>query len=182
MEKYNENIKNVSEKPQYLYHGSPNKNIEEFEPRISGGTGESHGPLVYATPDIAIASAFMADVGRSWSAGFINNIPYVVIPINRDVFLENDKGGSLYTLPSESFDFDVHRGLGRREWASKEKVRPVEKKDHESAIDTMIEHGVQVYFVGEDFFQQLKISEDKGGILNKIESENQHRGQNIKTF
>ena len=56
-------------KPLFLYHGSPHKSIEEFEPRKSKGTGEELGPRVYATPDLATASAFLADIKKEWSAG-----------------------------------------------------------------------------------------------------------------
>jgi len=44
----------------------------------------------------------------------------------------------------------------------------------------MIENGVQVYFVDQATFSELKKAPDHGlSILKKLESENQKRGQNV---
>lgn len=171
------------EKPPFLYHGSPHKGIEEFEPRISKGTGEEFGAMVYATPDLATASAFLAEVKKEWSAGRFGDTFYVLIPFPREEFIKNDKGGHIYVLPSDTFESDPKRGLGEYEWASKTSVKPTKKIEYPSALDAMLENGVQVYFVDDNTYKQIKESNDHGfSILKNIESENQKRGTNIKSL
>ena len=169
------------EKPPFLYHGSPHKGVEEFEPRISQGTGEEFGAMVYATPDLATASAFLAEVKKEWSAGRFGDAFYVLIPYSREEFIKNDKGGHIYVLPSDTFKSDHERGLGKYEWVSKEKVKPTKKIEEPSALDAMLENGVQVYFVDDNIYKQIKESNDHGlSILKNLESENQRRGVNVK--
>ena len=171
------------EKPEFLYHGSPEENIDELEPRISKGTGEKFGSFVYASPDLTTASFFLADIEQEWSAGRFGNIPYTLIPVPREEFIKMDKGGYIYVLPSEDFESDPERGLREYEWASKKAVKPLRKIKYSSALDAMIENGVQVYFVDQNTYKQIKESKDHGlSILMNMESENQRRGKNIKPF
>jgi hypothetical protein len=169
------------EKPPKLYHGSPDRNIEVFEPRISKGSGEAYGPLVYASPDLAISSAYLADIPRRWSSGQFGDVPYALITVPRDEFIANDKGGCIYVLPTETFEPD--RGLGSAEWASTVPVKPVEKLEFPSALDAMLDHGVQVYFVTPEQHAQIRSSPDHGlSTLNSMTSENQSRGVNPKAL
>jgi len=178
--KYEEQIPS-KEKPPFLYHGSPHRDIEEFEPRISKGTGEECGAMVYATPDLATASAFLTEIEKEWSAGRLDDTFYTIIPLSREEFIKNDKGGYIYVLPSVTFESDPKRGLGEYEWASKEKVKPLKKIEYASALDAMLENGVQIYFIDDKTFRQIKESNDHGlSILRNLESENQRRGINIK--
>jgi hypothetical protein len=171
------------EKPPKLYHGSPNKNIELFEPRVSHGTGGADGKMVYASPDLAISSIFMAKVEGRWSAGKFGNIPYALITAPREQFIEDDNGGVIYVLPSDTFDTDPQRGLGNAEWASPVPVAPSEQIEYQSALDAMIENGIQVYFVTPEKHAELKELPDKGrAYLSSLESENQRRRVNIREF
>lgn len=108
-----ENIK--KEKPPFLYHGSPRGDIKKFEPKVSGGSGEKYGALVYAAPDMATASIFMSNVKGEWSAGRFSGVPYTLIPMSRDEFIKNDTGGCIYVLPSDTFSFERGRGMGEYE-------------------------------------------------------------------
>jgi len=171
------------EKPPFLYHGSPYKDIEEFEPRISKGTGEEFGAMVYATPDLATASAFLTEIQKEWSARRFGDTFCVIIPLSREEFIKNDKGGYIYILPSTTFESDPERGLGEYEWASKEKVKPSKKIEYTSALDAMLENEVQVYFIDDKTFRQIKESNDHGfSILRNLKSENQRRDINIKSL
>ncbi len=171
------------EKPPRLYHGSPNKTIEEFEPRVSKGTGEKFGALVYATSNLAIASIFLSEVKKTWSAGRFGDVPYALITVPREEFITHDKGGYVYVFSSKSFESDPKRGLGEYEWASKEKVKPIEKIEYPSALEAMLENGVQVYFVDDEMFKRIKSSQDHGlFVLQSLESENQKRSINVRLF
>lgn len=47
-----------SNRPKILYHASPNRSINVFEPRREKVRDPEEGPVVFATPDKALASAF----------------------------------------------------------------------------------------------------------------------------
>jgi hypothetical protein len=135
------------EKPKFLYHGSPNGDIEEFTPRVSLGSGEKHGAQVYASDSLAVACMFTCKPGRSWSAGTHNGETFAVLPMTREEFLEKDKGGYIYKFDSDTFSTEEGRGMGNKEWASSVAVKPVEIIRIESSLEAMIKSGVQVYFV-----------------------------------
>ncbi|TSC78125.1 MAG: hypothetical protein G01um101433_412 [Parcubacteria group bacterium Gr01-1014_33] len=183
MEKFEGRKQMELEKPPFLYHGSPNRNIQGFEPRTSSGTGEKLGTQVYASQDMAVASIFLLNPERTWSAGKFNDVLFAVIPINRDEFIKNDKGGCIYVLPSDHFESDPKHGMGEYEWHSPQKVKPIKKMQFSSALDAAIQNGVQVYLVDKETFQRIEKSKDHGLlILQKLESENQRRGINIKSL
>lgn len=168
------------EKPDKLYHGSSNRSIEKFVPRSDKVRDASEGPRVFATPDKRMASIFIAGTDDSWThSGAFNYVPYIIIS-DRERFERLDQGGAIYHLPSTTFENDPEKGLGGLEWTSREPVDPVEKEEHPSALDAMIGHGVQVYFVDTETFKAVNAADDHGlTILRSLESENQRRGSNI---
>lgn len=171
----------LGKKPRFLYHGSPNGEIEEFEPRTDTGSGKQFGPLVYASHDLTTATIFMFRFKGTMSTGRFYRIPYTIITQNRESFITNDKGGFIYYLPSDTFSSDPKRGLGQYEWASSVPVRPIKKEFYPCALDTMLANGVQVYFVDNATYAAIKNSSDHGlSILQKLESENQRRGINVR--
>ena len=97
-------------------------------------------------------------------------------------FMRRDKGGSIYKFNSESFASHPHRGMGEDEWVSKDPVTPVEKNDVESALEAMIENGVQVFFVDKKTFNSIKHDADSFDIIRTLESENKRRGKNVVEF
>jgi hypothetical protein len=168
------------EKPPFLYHGSRHRNIEILKPNKRSFRDPEEGELVFATQDIALASIFMGDVRMN---GKFDEIPYAVIIGSREEFIKNDKGGHIYVISSETFTSDPNKGLGIYEWTSKEPVKPLKKIEYDSALDAMLENGVQVYFVDEDKYKKIKESKDHGlSIFRELESENQRRGINIRPF
>ncbi|MBI2409525.1 hypothetical protein HYV30_00600 [Candidatus Kaiserbacteria bacterium] len=69
--------------------------------------------------------------------------------------------------------------MGELEYTSVEPVTPWAREEHESALDAMVRHGVQVYFVDPETFARIQTSPDHGyDILKTLESENQRRGVN----
>lgn len=167
------------EKPPLLYHGSAHKELEELKPQ---GKSErtDEGELLYATPDFAIASIFLAD-GAHYGCGKFGKIPYAWIIANRDEFISHDKGGHIYVLSSDSFEINQGRGLGNEEYTSEEPVAPIKTVEYSSAIDAMIENGVQVYFIDQETYDKIQASQDHGrSIYSKLESENQRRGANVR--
>ncbi len=177
------------ERPAVLYHASHNPDIEEFVPRNDRIRDPKEGPVVFATPDKGLASTFLVEGHNDdWmQIGFYSGIPVVVVLMDRDSFIARDHGGTLYLLPSDSFGFDERRGMGEKEWTSHQPVKPLAKIEHPSALDAMIENGVQVYFVDKDMFTAIRdaisSADDLGmSILESITSENQLRGEHVVSF
>ena len=181
----NRNMKNKRsfKKPDFLYHGSSNGEIEEFKPEVSLGTGEVHGPQVYASHDIATASIFMANIKKSWSAGEFDGVLYAVIPLDREEFIKTDNGGFIYKVSGGSFSINHDNSMGDKEWSSSVPVKPLEKTRFGSVLDAMIENGVQVYFVTDEQYKKMSQSgKPKWQFLKDLKSENQLRMANVKSF
>lgn len=189
MEKpFNESKLNKIEKPKFLYHASSNREIKEMEVRSESRRDDKEGDVVFATPDLALVGAFLTGFRDSWAnLGKINGVPYFVIG-DKEKFLENDKGGAVYKLDSDSFDFEPEKGMGEDEWTSKANIKPLEKTEVNSNLEFMLDNGLQVYFFDKDKFQQFKDMLKAGDIEKMIEvlenetSENQKIGKNVKVF
>ena len=171
------------EKPAVLYVSAQIPNIKELAPMEGNYRDESEGPVIFSTPDKALASVFLVEGhGDHWmQIGFFGDIPVVVINASREGFIKNDKGGIMYSVPSDNFDFDPSKGMGEKEWTSNKPVKPLSEIKYPSALDAMIENGVQVYFVDKKTFDAINNSDNYGyGILVGLASENEKRGKNIK--
>ena len=171
------------EKPSVLYHGSSNKEIERFDPSAKKVRDEAEGPKIFATPDKRMASVFIVGVDDSWgNSGQHNGVPYMIIS-DRERFTALDQGGAIYHLPNDTFTTDPNKGLGELEWASSEPVRPTHKEEHESALEAMLNHGVQVYFVDKATYDAIQSAPDHGlSILKTTTSENQRQNINPSEF
>jgi len=150
------------EKPKVLYHASCNPNIKAFEPRSEKTRDENEGPKVFAAPSKALASVFLVETDDSWTkSGMMDDIPFIVIS-DKERFISTDNGGTIYSLPSDTFETDVEIGLREMEYTSVEEVVPIEAETVDSALETMIEQGVKVFFVDQEIFKQIQDAEDGG--------------------
>lgn len=168
-------------KPTRLYHASANPNINIFEPRELRTRGLNEGPVIFATPDIAYASCFMLDRDGSWVGvhkwGKSN---WVVDCIDRERFFQNDKGGAIYILASDSFTNDPQKGTGFYEWISKEAVAPIDKIIYTSALEAMLENNVQIFFITPEQRQAMEKSDDYGyRIIQQLQSEGKSYNQEV---
>lgn len=143
------------EKPSVLYHATRSGEIVVFEPRNKKTRSDTEGPKVFGAPSKALATIFLVEWDDSWArSGTIDGIPYIVIS-DFERFKKADVGGYMYTLPSNSFENDPDIGSGENEWTSSTAVTPTEKEFIPSAIQAMIENGVQVYFVNQNTFTEI---------------------------
>lgn len=150
------------EKPRVLYHASSNRNIEMFEPRIGKRRNENEGAQVFATPSKAMATIFLVETDDSWTqSGSMDGTPFIIIS-DKERFEALDKGGTIYSLPSDLFETDLDKGLRDLEYTSAETVEPVESESFDSALEAMLENGVQVYFVDQETFRKIEESDDDG--------------------
>lgn len=174
-----ENTQKSGGKPTMLYHGSAHKSLQELKPQARKHRAEE-GEFLYATPDIAIASIFLVG-GVHYGCGRFGDVHYAYIIADRNQFIRNDKGGHIYILSGDSFEVNQGRGLGNDEYVSKEPVKPFKIIEYKSAIDAMMENGVQVYFIDQTTYEKIQKSKDHGhSIYLQLKSENQKRGINIK--
>lgn len=151
------------EKPPVLFHASSNRSIDRFEPRDEKTRDESEGPRVFAAPTRAMASVFMVPTDDSWTqSGNKDGTPFIVIS-DRERFESLDTGGAIYSLPNDSFETDLEKGLRENEYSSEEVVEPIEIEEYESGLQAMIELGVNVYFVDKETFKKLAEAGEQGG-------------------
>jgi len=150
-----------------MFHASSNPDIETFEPRAEKTRDKNEGPKVFATPSRAMASIFLVETDDSWTqSGAMDGVPYIIIS-DEERFRNLDKGGVIYSVPSDSFENDPEIGLRELEWTSAESVTPVDKELVDSGLEDMLRQGVQVYFVNKDTWQEIQDSEDDGESIVK---------------
>lgn len=172
-------------KPKYLYHASPNVNIEVLEPRAESVRDEGEGAVVFATDDKAYASCFLISTDDSWSKissyQFKRNgmRVWVMFITDEERFKYSDKECAIYILPSETFTIDIEKHA--KEWISKEPVKPISKEIYSGAIDAMIENDVQIYYISKEQLESLKVDpSDVAFAINMLKSlisENDRRGK-----
>lgn len=164
--------------PRLLFHGSSNRDIRVFEPRAEHVRSSSEGPVVFATPHLALAAIFMVKRDNSWTKiASYHGGPWYFVCSDRERFVELDHGGAIYCLPVEDFTSDPDKGLGVHEWVSKKPVKPLHRFEFELGLDAMLALGVHVFFVDKEKFSRMKESNDHGcSIIETLESENRKRG------
>ena len=162
------NFQTKPEKPPVLYHASQ-ADIELLTPRAITRRERDSGPMIFASPDKAIAAAFLFPWDDSWvKMGTIEDEPYMVIS-DELRFRQLDKGGYIYSIPSQTFETDMEKGLRALEYTSSEAVRPTGREFFPSALDAMIDYGIKVYFVDKEIFTELEGAPDQGKeIMSKL--------------
>lgn len=155
------------ENPPFLYHGTTEENIEEFEPR-SAIERTDEEPAVYASPDMDIAIQSMANKYVS-NGGIVNERKFVCIPMSEEDFLKVDHGGYIYKLPGEFFKPNKHKGFGGDlEWVSATPVKPIEKIKIPSLLESLKEKDIEVYFIDEEMIPVIKKAQN--GKSEKLEA------------
>lgn len=153
--------------PKVLYHSSPNINIDIFEPRKEKIRDPEEGPVVFATPDKALAAAFLVRTDGSWvKIGRFSDgktqTPWHLVTKNKRRFRRRDKGGAIYHLPTTGFNCDPKKGMGDMEWTNKNSVKPIKKEVFTSGEQAMKDLGVNLYFVDRKTFKAINESVDHG--------------------
>lgn len=168
------------EKPPVLYIATQTAGLQELSPREGRNRGGDEGAVIFSTPNKELASVFLIEGHNdSWiQIGYFSDIPYVAICMSREDFLNRDHGGTMYEVPSDTFNYDPNLGMGDKEWTSSEAVNPTNETDYPSALDAMIENGINVYFVDRQTFDAMNAANDHGfSILLPLTSENKLRNK-----
>lgn len=170
------------EKPPVLYIAAQTSGLQELFPREGRHRCGDEGAVIFSTPNKELASIFLVEGhDDSWMRiGYFSDIPYVAICMDRNEFQKRDNGGSMYEVPNDTFNFDPGLGMGEKEWTSREPVRPIRETRYPSALDAMIENGVNVYFVDKLTFGAMNSADDHGfSILLSLTSENKLRNPKV---
>lgn len=169
-------------KPSVLYHGTAIRNLKQLVPQNKSIRDPEEGPVVFATTRKDLAVCFCLPTDDSWvKIGVGNNKCEIVISDERR-FRQLDQGGIVYELPSTTFTCDINKGMKELEWTSKEPVVVHGQTKYKSVLDGLIQEGVTVYFVSQDFFEQyVKNKEKRSEMLSGVISENQKREQESRT-
>jgi len=138
----------VLNKPKILYHGSEYFIGDSLTPVFEKRTLDHvhRRPAVFATERKDIAALFMFPLDILASIGFEGDVAYICIWGTAEEFISKDKGGYLYTLPSDTFN-----KFGKEyEWQSFESVKPLEVKRYDSVTEGMLSCGAKVYFINDE--------------------------------
>lgn len=119
----------MEHKPKFLYHGSPNRNIEVIELRNKSVRSDDEGLVVFGAIDKIGAMKFMMPCGDSWSHLARINGVHIVLVADKERFFREDKGGAVYTLPSDSFDINPRFTSAKTNGLRKKKLNQLPKKN-----------------------------------------------------
>ena len=145
-----------------LYHGSVNRDIKALEPNALHVRNANEGPVVFATPSLALASCYTFRWDDSWVHQTVDNGKVTMVIGDKERFESQNAGGAIYLVSKDRFSFDRDRGLGIYEWVSKEYILTLFKIECESSFQVMKRFGVKIYFLSpEEFSSYLKLSEQE---------------------
>jgi len=133
------------DKPEIMYHASPDKDISEFEPRNESPryVGEEH--LVFATPYKEVAAMFLVPKNVPTEISKYGDTHVVFVNGTEEEFKAHDIGGAIYTLPNDTFVTDREIGMGDVEWVSSQAVKPISRTLYESSIEALHDNNVSVF-------------------------------------
>ena len=154
-------------RPEKLYHASPSTDVLKFEPRNEYPRYTGEAKLIFATPYEELAAMFLVPRDIETEISIYGDRYVVFINSNEESYVERDKGGAIYTLPSESFETDSVHGMGEIEWYSKVPVTPISKVVYRTSIEAMDRFNVDRFFVDNDTIE--KIRANPGDALKLVE-------------
>jgi hypothetical protein len=172
---------NVTPPPE-LYHGSSHHTAGALTPVFQQSTPDHvhTRPSVFATARKDLAALFMFPPDVLSSIGFEEDIAYICVWGTPREYVPNDKPGYLYILPPASFE-----KVGKEyEWQSFAPVTPMRIETYASALDGMMQCGVQVYFINDNevFDRIVADKNNRAPILRDCISLNTERHFPARTF
>lgn len=138
-----------------IYHSSPIKNLKIIKPQYTLSHDKYIGNYVFGTKSKRLALMYMLQKGFPRLMKPELPGPYLVICAQKQEILNIDKGGSLYILPSKSFQETPQQGLSKYEMVSLKPVVPIKEIVYPSVISALVKAGINIYFTDESTFQTL---------------------------
>ena len=157
-------------RPKILFHASQKGQIKEFEPREEKKRSADEPAQIFSSPSETVSSMFLVPTNNEFikSGSYDHGETWVYIIGDWENFKTMDKGGYIYTLPTETFGVDPNKGLGLFEWTSQQNVKPTAKKYFSSGLAAMREYGVKIYVVNQEIFSRFKLEENDIKILEAL--------------
>jgi hypothetical protein len=154
--------------PDVLFHGSPNSNISVLDPYAKKIRTPNDPPFIFASPYIGFASCFLFPWDGSWTLFSYTKGQARMVIGDKEKFHQVDQGGTIYLLPTNSFEFNKNRTFA--EWTSESKVVPYYKIKFSSALEAMELFGVKVYFFTPDQFQTYRSlsTKEQDSFINEL--------------
>ncbi len=149
-------------RPAVLYHASTDRTITEFEPRNESPRYEGEPRLVFATPHEEVAAMFLVPKTISAEMGKYDDVYAVFVNGTEEELDAQDKGGAIYSLPTDTFETDQTIGMGATEWVSAQPVTPLSKTVYSSVRDALRENNVRVYFLSNEMFERVQSNPSHG--------------------
>lgn len=153
---------------QVLYHSSPNKHLTKIHPQKTLSNDVFIGNFVFATSDIKLAAMYLATKGNATLMNVKAKKPIIVICNNPKDYIDNDKGGAIYTVPASTFVKSPQEGLRDSEVVSSVTVIPIDKQVYASSLDAMQKMGITVYFVKDSVFNEIIEAKNEEIIISKL--------------
>ena len=138
-----------------LFHASTNKKMDVIKPKPTLSNDIYIGDYVFATPNKFLATMYLASKGVPTIMHHENEQPSIMIMAGEDEYTKNDIGGTIYTVPAESFTNTPQVGLEDSELVSTEEVVPISREVYGSSIEAMKSMGITVNFISKDRFNEL---------------------------
>lgn len=153
----------------YVYHASAHKDLKTIIPKRTMSKDKYIGDFVFATTDKKLAAMYLATRGVATLMNHTQDKPYIVICGDQEGYLQSDKGGAIYTLLSESFEPTPQRELVESELMSSIRVKPVKVELFQTSLEAMHKHGVAIYFVSKNTFDEMVATKNKDVAVSALE-------------
>jgi hypothetical protein len=153
-----------------LYHASDKNNLDVISPKPTLSRDVHIGDYVFATENEILAKMYLANKGLAILMEPDEKQPTIVICSDKESYIKNDIGGTIYELNDESFIESPQKELSSYEKVSTEPVKPITKNKHESSLKAMKEAGIKIYFVDEKTFNNLIGNPKQKEIIKTLES------------
>jgi hypothetical protein len=142
-------------RPHQFYHVSQNGSIDEFVPLPSKRL-KDEPDSVFAATTRSVAAMFGIKSDYTKSGSYDGGKTWTIIVGDAKKFLEDDKGCYMYTLPPEDFTVNPDLGLGLAEWTCPKAVKPTKMQHFDSAIEIMLDSGVNIIPVSSEEMAKLR--------------------------
>jgi len=151
-----------------LYHASTNKNLTLIKPQKTLSKDRYIGDYVFATSDKKIAVMYLVTKGTPILMNVKSGAPRIIICAEPDEYIEHDKGGAIYEVPSDNFMKTPQEGLEESELVCKVAVRPVSKKVFATSISALSDAQVEIYFVTQAQYESIIMNKNEAEIISTL--------------
>lgn len=138
-----------------LYHTSSRCDLSIIKPQRTLSKDKYIGDYIFATSDKILAIMYLTTKGNYSLMNPHSRPPSIVIRSDETSYRKTDKGGTIYTLPSKSFQKTPQTELSDFERVSIVATKPLDKTTYKNSLDAMQAAGIEIYFTNQHTFDEL---------------------------